>query len=64
MPSPPVYLNRADIARILGLATVRSLSGTNLPAPDVIVGTHQGWKRKTVEDWIAARPGKGRRGAR
>ena len=63
MPAP-VYLSRADIARILGLVSVRSLSGTKMPPPDVVVGNHQGWSRQTVEDWIANRVGRGRHGAR
>ena len=64
MPETKRYMSKGDIAELLGLKSARSLSGTLLPDPDVLVGPHPGWKRETVDAWREARPGRGRRGAR
>lgn len=59
-----VYLCRADVARYIGLKSVRSLSGMELPPHDVEVGNHKGWKPETLDAWQARRPGRGRWGPR
>ncbi len=32
----------------------------DLPVPDVVLGGRPGWRRDTIDAWIAQRPGKGR----
>ena len=59
-----MFLSRADVARRIGLKSVRSLSGMTLPPHDVEVGTHKGWKSTTIDNWQSSRPGRGRWGAR
>jgi len=59
-----IYLSRVDVARRIGLKSVRSLSGMTLPPHDVEVGVHKGWLPKTIDEWNANRPGRGRWGAR
>lgn len=62
-----IYLGYAGVGELLGIspATVRSyhryaLQGRNtLPPPDVMIGGLPGWRRETIEDWNAARPGPG-----
>lgn len=58
------YLSRVDVARRIGLKSVRSLSGMTLPPYDARVGVHRGWKPDTIDAWQASRPGRGRWGAR
>lgn len=58
------FMSRSDVARRMGLKSIRSLSGTELPPHDVEVGTHKGWRRETIEKWLAARPGRGWHGQR
>lgn len=60
----PYYLSRADVARRIGLKSVRSLSGMELPPHDVEVGEHKGWRMDTIDDWQSTRPGRGRWGQR
>jgi hypothetical protein len=59
-----VYLSRTQVAERIGLKNVRSLSGLNLPIPDVKVGDHAGWKEETIDAWQVTRPGPGRWGSR
>lgn len=56
----PYYLSRADVARRIGLKSVRSLTGVKLPPHDVEVGDHKGWRTDTIDAWQATRPGRGR----
>lgn len=60
----PRYLSRAEVARYLGLAGVKSLSRITLPMPDAMIGPHRGWLPSTIDDWNASRPGRGNWGAR
>lgn len=58
------YLSRTEVAHRIGLKNARSLSGLNLPEPDVLVGDHAGWKPDTIDAWQVTRPGHGRWGSR
>lgn len=58
------YLSRQEVAERLGLKSHRSLSGIDLPEPDVIVGIHSGWLPETIDAWHAERPGRGWWGGR
>lgn len=58
------YLSRTQVAARIGLKNVRSLSGLNLPEPDVLVGDHAGWRVDTIDAWQVTRPGHGRWGQR
>lgn len=60
----PEYMSRSDVARYLGLRSVRSLSTTQLPREDVRVGRHKGYLQSTIDKWLESRPGKGRWGKR
>lgn len=60
----PIFLSRAEVARRIGLKSVRSLSGMELPDHDVLVGEHKGWRTETIDAWQATRPGRGRWGSR
>jgi len=60
----PRYMGRVEVAEYIGLKSVRSLSGMTLPPHDVEVGVHKGWLPETIDAWNAARPGRGRWGAR
>lgn len=60
----PHYLSRADVARRIGLKSVRSLSGMDLPPHDAEIGEHPGWRSETIDAWQATRPGRGRWGQR
>ena len=57
-------LSRDQIAKRLGMRSVRSLSGINLPPHDVEVGIHKGWYPATIDAWHAERPGRGWHGSR
>ena len=59
-----VYLSRSQVAERLGLKSIHSLSGLNLPDPDVMVGNHAGWLPATIDRWNDERPGKGYWGQR
>lgn len=65
------YMNRGQVEEYLGLAD-GSLSKVKLPQPDVVVGpvnddgslprgTVRGWLPETIDQWNAARPGRGAR---
>jgi hypothetical protein len=58
------YLSRSDIAERLGMKTVRSLSGIELPPHDAEVGIHKGWLETTIDAWHSERPGRGWHGNR
>lgn len=58
------YLSRSQVAARLGMKSAQSLSGIDLPLPDVLVGTHRGWLPETIDSWNAERPGKGWHGSR
>jgi hypothetical protein len=62
--SVPRFLGRVEVAKHLGLSSVRSLSRIKLPEPDVMVGPHKGWLPETIDEWNSRRPGRGRWGAR
>ncbi|MBV9869124.1 MAG: hypothetical protein JO214_00635 [Frankiaceae bacterium] len=62
--TPRVYLSRQDVAQRLGMKNARSLSGIELPPPDVQVGIHPGWLAETIDAWHAERPGRGWHGGR
>lgn len=58
------YLSRQDVAKRLGMKSVRSLSGIDLPPHNVEVGRHKGWLPETIDAWHAERPGRGWWGGR
>lgn len=58
------YLSRQEVAERLGMKSVRSLSGIELPPHDVTVGVHPGWLPETIDAWHAMRPGRGWHGSR
>ena len=58
------FLGRTEVAHYLGMRSIRSLSGVQLPPHDAEIGDRKGWMPATIDKWQAARPGKGRRGAR
>ena len=69
--APRRYLNQAEFEARLGLAR-GTLSRYKLPVPDVVVGpvnedgslprgTVRGWRAETIDEWNAARPGRGTR---
>ena len=58
------FLGRTDVAHYLGLRSLRSLSGVELPPHDAEIGPKKGWLPATIDVWQATRPGRGRWGAR
>jgi len=58
------FLSRTEVAKYLGMRGYHSLSGVELPAPDALIGDCKGWTPATIDAWQAARPGRGRWGAR
>lgn len=58
-----VYLSRSEVAQHIGVQTA-TLSRYKLPEPDVIIGSGArptfGWFPETIDEWNAARPGRGR----
>lgn len=57
------YLSLTDVAKYLGITTA-ALAHYKLPEADVYIGRTRGWKLETIEEWNAARPGKGVGGGR
>lgn len=55
-------LSVTDVAELAGVATA-TISAYKargqIPAPDGVVGSTPWWYRKTITDWMAARPGQG-----
>ncbi len=71
--TPVRFLSRTGVAEYLGLAGLHSLTGVELPDPDVVVGgvgtevrvgDRVGWTEATIDEWQANRPGRGRWGPR
>lgn len=58
------YLGKKDIAERLGMKSIRSLSGIELPPHDAEIDDRKGWKPETIDAWHAERPGRGWWGAR
>lgn len=61
------YLSLADIAERVGVeaSTIRTYrSQGRLPEPDAMTGPTPGWLPETVDEWMAARPGRGVGGGR
>lgn len=63
-PTIRTYLGRSEVATYLGLKGLRSLTNVALPPPDAQIGDRKGWLPETIDAWNAARPGRGRWGAR
>lgn len=55
-----VYLSRKEFAERIGVAP-DTLGRYKLPEPDAMIGTTKGWLPTTIEEWNAARPGRGAR---
>ncbi|MBV7432300.1 helix-turn-helix transcriptional regulator [Dermabacteraceae bacterium P13077] len=54
------YIGRGEVAKLLGVAP-DTLNRYTLPEADVAIGRIRGWRRETIEEWNANRPGKGGR---
>lgn len=55
------FLSRKEVAEVIGLASVNSMSKYTLPEPDAIIGKIKGWMPSSIEEWNAPRrPGRGR----
>ena len=68
MNEPPRYLGLSGLAKRAGITTGtarRYSTEDRLPTPDVIIGNGpravRGWRHRTVDDWLARRPGRGAR---
>ena len=59
-----VYMGRTEVAYYLGLKSIWSLTGVELPPHDAQIGDRKGWRTETIDAWKASRPGRGRWGAR
>ena len=57
------YLSLTEVARRLGITT-GALAGYKLPEPDALIGRTRGWLPETIDEWNAARPGRGVGGGR
>lgn len=57
------YLGLTDVADRLGI-TKGALARYKLPEPDATVGKARGWLPETIDQWNAARPGRGVGGGR
>lgn len=58
-PEVKHYLSHSEVAQRIGVRSRRSISVTELPPPDVEVGSHKGWLPETIDAWHATRPGRG-----
>lgn len=58
-----MYLSRRQIADMIGFEH-RSLTPTNLPVPDAVIGPYKGWLPNTIAAWMTTRKGKGEVGTR
>ncbi|MGQ4575141.1 helix-turn-helix transcriptional regulator [Dermabacteraceae bacterium P7006] len=58
------FLSVSDVAKLIGVKAP-TLSRYRLPEPDALIGIAgrpvRGWRRETIEEWNANRPGKGGR---
>lgn len=65
---PAVLLDLQQVADRLGVsyATVRRYRSQDagFPEPDVMLGQSPGWRARTIEAWVSARPGRGVGGGR
>jgi len=68
MNEPPRYLGLSGLAKRAGITTGtarRYSTEDRLPTPDGTVRTApragRGWSGRTVDDWLARRPGRGAR---
>ena len=57
------YLSLTEVAARLGITT-GALAWYKLPAPDALIGRTRGWLPETIDEWNAARPGRGVGGGR
>lgn len=57
------YLSLTEVAARLGITT-GALAGYKLPEPDALTGRTRGWLPETIDQWNAARPGRGVGGGR
>lgn len=57
------YLSLTEVAGRLGI-TAGALAGYKLPEPDALIGRTRGWLPETIDEWNAARPGRGVGGGR
>ncbi|PLS26020.1 hypothetical protein [Bifidobacterium parmae] len=57
------YLSLTEVAEKLGI-TKGALAQYKLPEADVTVGRARGWSETTIDEWNAARPGRGVGGGR
>jgi predicted DNA-binding transcriptional regulator AlpA len=58
------YLTVSDIARLIGVTPKTWTSWVargKAPAADYRLGRTPGWEPATIDEWIAARPGRGAR---
>lgn len=53
------YMGRRDVAARIGVK-LDSLNRYNLPLHDAVIGNRKGWLPSTIDEWNAARPGRGR----
>ena len=53
-------MSLTEIASMLKIST-GALANYQLPPPDALIGRTRGWKRATIEQWDAQRPGHGGR---
>jgi predicted DNA-binding transcriptional regulator AlpA len=64
-PATPLgeYWTTREVAKFLGIAesTVRACAARHkMPDPDAYVGATKLWRQKTIKEWAASRPRKGR----
>lgn len=57
------YLGVKQVAERLGI-TQGALLSLSLPEPDALTGRTRGWLPETIDEWNAARPGRGVGGGR
>lgn len=55
-----IYMSFTEVAEFLGIQK-GALANYNMPEPDALIGRTRGWKRETIEQWNANRPGHGGR---
>ena len=55
-----IYMSFTEVAEFLGIQK-GALANYNMPEPDAYIGRTRGWKKSTIEQWNANRPGHGGR---